>query len=72
MVYYNNKIYPLNSVKKNLPNIFLWFFPVLVELFWGTIPSTPFGIHVSMVPSDLIWVGHHVSDDVVEPELDTG
>jgi hypothetical protein len=71
MVYYNNKIYPLNSVKKNLPKIFLRFFPVLVELFWGTVSSTPFGIHVSVVPSDLIWMGHHVTDDVVEPKFYT-
>ena len=54
-----------------MPKIFLRIFPILVELFWGAVSSTPFGIHVSVVPSDLIWMGHHVPDDVVEPKFYT-
>jgi len=70
MVYYNNKIYPLNSVKKNLPNIFLFFCPVLVEVFLGAVTCTPFGIHVPVVSSSFTWMGHQIPNYEVEPILD--
>ena len=49
-----------------------YFIPVLLELFFCTVAGTVFLEHDSMIEWTVGWVCHHVSDSVVEPELDGG